>query len=236
MVTADAPTKGCSSGGESLPNNSDEGRSSADSRETFNNSNRTHHYEQLHQHDTLKVDNSSLREIVEQDSSESVGIDPNNRYCVTPVSTVPSGGGGSDNGGRSGGNGGSGGNKNGGHPTRTRESLAAKRERKAAKTLAIITGVFVICWLPFFIIALLMPICGEVWPSICAPPQIVFSTFLWLGYVNSMLNPIIYTIFSPDFQAAFKRMLLGKKSRTSKVYVVDKWWQVLNWLINYNCN
>lgn len=91
---------------------------------------------------------------------------------------------------------------------KSKESLEAKRERKAAKTLAIITGVFVICWLPFFIIALLMPLCGP----LCEPPKVVFEIFLWLGYVNSTLNPIIYTIFSPDFRSAFKRILLGRKT------------------------
>jgi 5-hydroxytryptamine receptor 1 len=86
-----------------------------------------------------------------------------------------------------------------------KESMEAKRERKAAKTLAIITGAFVICWLPFFIMALLMPLCES-----CYINDYVASFFLWLGYFNSTLNPVIYTIFSPEFRQAFKRILCGR--------------------------
>ncbi|XP_050591265.1 5-hydroxytryptamine receptor-like isoform X1 [Bombus affinis] len=87
---------------------------------------------------------------------------------------------------------------------RTRETIESKRERKAAKTLAIITGAFVACWLPFFLVALLRATCDA-----CEPPELIASVFLWLGYFNSTLNPVIYTVFSPEFRQAFKRMLCG---------------------------
>ncbi|XP_017051759.1 LOW QUALITY PROTEIN: 5-hydroxytryptamine receptor 2B [Drosophila ficusphila] len=88
-----------------------------------------------------------------------------------------------------------------------RQLLEAKRERKAAQTLAIITGAFVICWLPFFVMALTMSLCKE-----CEIHAAVASLFLWLGYFNSTLNPVIYTIFNPEFRRAFKRILFGRKA------------------------
>ncbi|XP_040151798.1 5-hydroxytryptamine receptor-like [Anopheles arabiensis] len=88
--------------------------------------------------------------------------------------------------------------------SKRKETLEAKRERKAAKTLAIITGAFVVCWLPFFLTALLLPLCES-----CSINDTVASLFLWLGYFNSTLNPVIYTIFSPEFRQAFKRILFG---------------------------
>lgn len=95
---------------------------------------------------------------------------------------------------------------------RAKEKLEAKRERKAARTLAIVTGTFVICWLPFFIVALVRPFCGEA----CAYPRILVSIIGWLGYVNSLLNPVIYTIFNPDFRLAFRKILFGKYRRSAQ--------------------
>ncbi|KAL7736871.1 hypothetical protein ACLKA6_015704 [Drosophila palustris] len=97
-----------------------------------------------------------------------------------------------------------------------RQLLEAKRERKAAQTLAIITGAFVVCWLPFFVMALTMSLCKD-----CEIHPAVASLFLWLGYFNSTLNPVIYTIFNPEFRRAFKRILFGRKhaarARSAKI-------------------
>lgn len=88
-----------------------------------------------------------------------------------------------------------------------KENADSKRERKAAKTLAIITGAFVACWLPFFVLAILVPTCD------CEVSPHLTSFSLWLGYFNSTLNPVIYTVFSPEFRHAFQRILCGRRAR-----------------------
>uniref|UniRef100_A0A8B9NZI0 D(3) dopamine receptor n=1 Tax=Apteryx owenii TaxID=8824 RepID=A0A8B9NZI0_APTOW len=78
--------------------------------------------------------------------------------------------------------------------------LIQLRERKATQMLAI--GAFIVCWLPFFLIHILNAHC----PS-CHVPPALYSASTWLGYVNSALNPIIYTTFNTDFRKAFLKIL-----------------------------
>lgn len=62
-------------------------------------------------------------------------------------------------------------------------------------------GVFIICWLPFFITHILNMHCD------CNIPPAMYSAFTWLGYVNSAVNPIIYTTFNIEFRKAFMKIL-----------------------------
>jgi hypothetical protein len=37
------------------------------------------------------------------------------------------------------------------------------------------------------------------------PPMTTFLLTTWLGYVNSILNPFIYTIYNREFRKAFRK-------------------------------
>lgn len=83
-----------------------------------------------------------------------------------------------------------------------KQKISLSKERRAARTLGIIMGVFVFCWLPFFLMYILLSFC-----SWCCPSVKLINLITWLGYVNSTVNPIIYTVFNLDFRRAFKKLL-----------------------------
>lgn len=100
-------------------------------------------------------------------------------------------------------------NKGGGSSCSDARRRALARERRTVKTLGIIMGTFILCWLPFFIVALVLPFCGER----CPMPAWLGAVINWLGYANSLLNPVIYAYFNRDFQNAFRKMIRCRFSR-----------------------
>ena len=93
----------------------------------------------------------------------------------------------------------------------SRKKIDLKRERKATKVLGVVMGCFILCWLPFF---LEETICGIFRLTI---NEKIFSVLTWLGYLNSLLNPVIYTIFAPDFRQAFGKILFGNNRKRQRL-------------------
>ncbi|XP_069092848.1 trace amine-associated receptor 4-like [Pleurodeles waltl] len=78
-----------------------------------------------------------------------------------------------------------------------------KKESKAAKTLSIVMGVFILSWLPFFILNIADPFLDF------STPVDIYNAALWMGYFNSTFNPIIYGLFYAWFRKAFKIIMTG---------------------------
>ena len=92
-----------------------------------------------------------------------------------------------------------------------KKRIARKKERRATLILGLIMGSFIACWFPFFFLYSISPVCPICVNSAEDPPCCVqewgFNVAFWLGYSNSALNPVIYTVFNKDFRRAFKRIL-----------------------------
>ncbi|NP_001232921.1 5-HT2 receptor [Aplysia californica] len=83
-----------------------------------------------------------------------------------------------------------------------RRDNSVRTEQKASKVLGVVFMIFVVCWAPFFTVNILTVLCTS-----CRFEPTLITAFVWLGYVSSTLNPIIYTIFNNIFRITFIKLL-----------------------------
>ena len=98
--------------------------------------------------------------------------------------------------------------------------LSSRKNRKAAKTIAIILGVAIACWLPFLIVP----------PALANDPDrtkffMVFNFLHVLSVCNSSIDPYIYCARSRRYYVAFVKVLGLHKVLSKKVVGAPKYLQ-----------
>ena len=80
-----------------------------------------------------------------------------------------------------------------------------KKEKDKAFTIAIILGLFLVCYFPVLGLSLYTVLVDY---EVC-PTEKIFVTYLWVNLlvlVNSSINPIVYFLRSKDIRKAAKRV------------------------------
>lgn len=80
------------------------------------------------------------------------------------------------------------------------------RDKRVAKSLAIIVGIFGICWAPYTLLMIIRAGChghciSDYW----------YETSFWLLWINSAVNPVLYPLCHYSFRRAFIKLLCPKK-------------------------
>ncbi|XP_041322962.1 5-hydroxytryptamine receptor 2A isoform X2 [Pyrgilauda ruficollis] len=97
---------------------------------------------------------------------------------------------------------------------RTMQSIS--NEQKASKVLGIVFFLFVVMWCPFFITNVMAVICKES----CKEEVIggLLNIFVWIGYLSSAVNPLVYTLFNKTYRSAFSRYIQCRYKEEKKPF------------------
>ncbi|XP_031557522.1 5-hydroxytryptamine receptor 4-like [Actinia tenebrosa] len=82
-----------------------------------------------------------------------------------------------------------------------------RRDLKAAVVLAVIGGIFIICWLPFFVVQAIHKFGGH------KLNPIYFNVFLCIMYTNAALDPLVLLFFNAEMRVAFVRVFCKRLIR-----------------------
>ncbi|CAM2101013.1 unnamed protein product [Caretta caretta] len=82
------------------------------------------------------------------------------------------------------------------------------RDKRVAKSLAIIVCVFGLCWAPYTLLMIIRAAChGQ-----CVHHSL-YETSFWLLWLNSAINPVLYPLCHMSFRKAFIKLLCPGKAK-----------------------
>ncbi|KAM4835964.1 5-hydroxytryptamine receptor 2B isoform 2-T3 [Thomomys bottae] len=92
-------------------------------------------------------------------------------------------------------------------------------EQRASKVLGIVFFLFLLMWCPFFITNITLAVCDS-----CNQTTLkkLLEIFVWIGYVSSGVNPLVYTLFNKTFRSAFGRYITCNYRATKSVRTLRK--------------
>ncbi|KAK0150399.1 Histamine H3 receptor [Merluccius polli] len=88
---------------------------------------------------------------------------------------------------------------------RTTQGSRLSRDKKIAKSLAVIVCTFGVCWAPYTLLMIIRAACS----GTCVQHYWYEMTF-WLLWLNSAINPFLYPLCHSSFRRAFSRILCPK--------------------------
>lgn len=96
-----------------------------------------------------------------------------------------------------------------------RQRKAFRRNVKAARKILIIVCTFFVCWMPFTLTSLVVNLCGNTCSNKVPPELIQF--LLLLGYLNSAINPALYSLNNQKIMNTYRNLCtLVKRKRASR--------------------
>ncbi|XP_053930720.1 5-hydroxytryptamine receptor 2B isoform X2 [Cuculus canorus] len=92
-------------------------------------------------------------------------------------------------------------------------------EQRASKVLGIVFFLFLLMWCPFFITNISSVLCNSCNQEVF---QKLMEIFVWIGYVSSGVNPLVYTLFNKTFREAFSRYITCNYRTTKPIKALQK--------------
>ncbi|XP_071608528.1 5-hydroxytryptamine receptor 2B [Heliangelus exortis] len=92
-------------------------------------------------------------------------------------------------------------------------------EQRASKVLGIVFFLFLLMWCPFFITNISSVLCNSCNKEVF---QKLMEIFVWIGYISSGVNPLVYTLFNKTFREAFSRYITCNYRTTKPIKALRK--------------
>ncbi|XP_059979847.1 histamine H3 receptor [Lagenorhynchus albirostris] len=94
------------------------------------------------------------------------------------------------------------------------------RDKKVAKSLAVIVSTFGLCWAPYTLLMITRAACHG--PCV---PDYWYEMSFWLLWANSAVNPVLYPLCHYSFRRAFTKLLCPQKLKVQPPSSLEHCWK-----------